>query len=152
MTPPQKKSGQRIAAWMLLVFGAGMLLLMLMGFAGLSVEPEPDNEGAAAAVIFVFGLPGIVCCVGSILWLRSIRTGELKRLHLYQEKAVLAVAAASGCSVTIGEVARETPLSSLEVEETLSRLCGRSIAHPELLEDGTVLYRFAGLLDDATAY
>lgn len=145
IAPPEKRGGQRVAAWMLLVLGIFFILLL---FIGLMAEPEPGEDDPRVAVIFVFGVPGVVSCAGAMLWLRNIKKRERKMLYRYQEKIVLGAAAANGGYITVAEIIHETPLSSAEVEETLSRLCGQSIAQPELLADGGVCYRFAGLLDE----
>jgi hypothetical protein len=126
--------------------GAGCLLLLgttiiVIAATYLSSPADFDIPG------FIFyGLIGAGFGVSGIFWLRYISALEETRRNLFAEKAVLRVAARNGGSVTIAEISLDSPLTAEEAESAVERLCGRGVARAELLDDGTVEYRFSGLL------
>jgi hypothetical protein len=96
---------------------------------------------------FIFyGLVGFGFSVSGIFWLRYITALEQTRRTMFAEKAVLRLAARNDGTATIAHITLHTPLSSDEAEAALERLCTRGVAQPELQEDGSVHYRFRGLL------
>lgn len=97
--------------------------------------------------MFVFGIPVVLCGIGSVLLFRSIGQRERSQNVYMHEKIVLKAAAARDGAITIAQITHDTPLSSSEAEEALERLCKQNIAQPELREDGTVEYRFIGLME-----
>jgi hypothetical protein len=126
--------------------GAGCLVLLgvtIIVIAGASVF-TPGEIGVPGFIIY--GLIGSGFGVSGIIWLRYIATLEEARRILFAEKAVLRVAARNGGIGTVAEITLQSPLTTDEVQAAVERLCGRGVAQPELMEDGTVVYRFGGLL------
>ncbi|HVK38935.1 MAG TPA: hypothetical protein VNA88_10415 [Candidatus Kapabacteria bacterium] len=134
---PQRPIFQRFVAWSLASVGALFALLSLT----VPSDPTAENQGGET-VILVFGL---MMLAGGVLWLSSLRRREQARRAEYDERAVLAVAARHGGRATVAQITLETDLSSERAEQVIDRLCGRNIAQPDILDDGTVVYQF-GLL------
>jgi hypothetical protein len=126
--------------------GAGCLVLLgltiILIAANYILSPSQFN---VPGFIF-YGLIGAGFGVSGIFWLRYITALEVTRRNLFAEKSVLRAAAQKGGMATIAEITLESPLSSEEAEAAVERLCGRGVAQPDLLDDGTVIYRFSGLL------
>lgn len=140
MLPPKRMVFKRGLAWTFLALG--LLSLMLMGFGLIDASEEPG-------IIFaVFGIPGIIMGLAGLAWLRSIARREQDGHLRYEEKAVLEIAAANGGFASIAMITLHTALSAADAEAALSRLCGRGVAQPEIMDDGAVTYRFGGLLPD----
>ncbi len=93
-----------------------------------------------------YGLIGVGFLVSGVFWLRYITALESARRTLFVDKAILGAAARLGGAATIAQITLETPLSVAEATEGVDRLCRRGAARPELLDDGTISYRFAGLV------
>lgn len=131
---PQRPIFQRFVAWSLVSVGALFALLSLT----VPSDPAAENKGGET-VILVFGL---LMLGGGVLWLSSLRRREGVRRDEYEERSVLAVAARHGGRVTVAQITLETDLSSERAERVIDRLCGRNIAQPDVLDDGTVIYQF----------
>lgn len=136
--PPGRMVFKRGVARTLLVGGVISLILMGMGLA--------DASEDLGIIIGVYGVPGIVMSLTGLLWLRRIAQREQEGHLRYEEKAVLEVAAANDGFASIAMVTLRTALSVADAEAALSRLCQRGVAQPEIMDDGTVTYRFGGLL------
>jgi hypothetical protein len=137
--PPQTDVLPRIGAGCLVVLGLGMALL---AFGGIVTQ-----DGALAGEI-VLGAIGLGFGAAGFFWLRFVTDADRRRREEFEEKAVLSVAATHAGFVTISQIALESALSASEAERVINRLCGRGMAQPELLEDGTVRYRFTGLIGE----
>jgi hypothetical protein len=136
--PPRRRTMQRFLAWVLILFGAfiGLLGIVLLFTAPTAETPDPKEGGIAFLIIaLVFIVPGIAW------YLRSVKRDRALRDDM-SEKAVLAVAARNGGRVTVAQVALETRLTMEEAETALNTLCGKNIAQPDILDDGTVVYTF----------
>lgn len=131
--------GRRFFAW-LLAWTTGIFLTFAIFGA---VDTGPD----AKAAMIVFGVPAILGGIGAVMLFRGIWQHEKSQSAYLQEKIVLKAAANRDGAVTIAQIIHVTPLSSSEAEEALERLCRQNLAQPELLEDGTVEYRFIGLIE-----
>ena len=136
--PPRRRGIQRFFAWTFAIVGAFFMLIALV-----PLDPEND-EGRI--VVMIFG--AMLLAVGGG-WVYVTRRGDGEQRSRYDEKAILAVAARHGGRATIAQITLETDLSMQQAEETLNRLCGRNIAQPDLLDDGSVVYLF-GILGGRT--
>lgn len=115
--------------------------MLLGGFIALiSFVPtdDPETEKATPAIrtigLVMFGTGAL------IIWMTRRREAEQR--SAYGEKAVLRVAAMYNGRVTLSQIGVETDLSIDEAERVIEDLCRRNIAQPELLDDGSVEYRF----------
>lgn len=122
--------------------GAGCL--MFIGVAILALSLTASFASAAGSVLYV--LISAAFIGSGLFWYRFIVRSEHKELEL-REKEVLAVARMHNGVVSPAQLALETSLTSSEVAEVLARLSRGGMVRPELLDDGTVVYRFGGLLD-----
>lgn len=137
--PPEKDFLPRLGA------GCLMLLGTLIGIMGVTIFLEP---GRFEFLGFLFyGSIAVGLAGAGIFWYRYVSGQESTRRQLFEEKAILSVAARHGGYTTLAQISLETPFTASEAEATMSRLCGQGFAQPELLEDGTVRYRFGGLLE-----
>jgi hypothetical protein len=134
---PRRPTFQRFFAWILAVVGA---LFVLLSLAVPSDEAETNKEGEVVVLVF-----GSVLLAGGALWLWGLRKRDRVQSSDFAERAILAVAARYGGRATIAQITLETPLSSAQAEEAINRLCGRNIAQPEIMDDGTVVYLFGML-------
>lgn len=125
----------RFFAWVLIVFGAFLLL-------GVFLPSETPETQEATAPMAVFA---VVMLAGGTFWLSRIKTARRRAMELREEKTVIGVAAAHDGHVTIAQIALETDLSMESAEAVLARLCSRSVAQPDLEEDGSVVYHIATL-------
>lgn len=135
--PPRRRTFQRLVAWVLIVIGALFVILMI------AARSKPDNvSGERAATVM-----GLVMLAGGLGWLFASRRGDNAGQLLFEEKAILSVAARYGGRATVAQVALETQLSMDQAESAINRLCGKNIAQPDLMDDGSVVYQFAILTD-----
>ena len=138
--PPEKDFLPRLGAGCLLLLGSLVVVMAVTLF----LEP-----GRFEVLGFLFyGIVGLGFSGAGIFWYRYVSEQELTRRRLFEEKAILNVAARHGGYVTLAQVTLETPFTAMEGEATMARLCRQGFAQPELLEDGTVRYRFGGLLSE----
>lgn len=138
--PPQSDFIPRI--------GAGCLLLL--GLLTVVIAISISASGAAPRLLgsLFYGLLGIGFGAAGVYWYRYVVAVEKKQLLLFEEKALLNVAVRHGGYVTVAQLTLEAHFTAAEAEEAVARLCRQGFAHPELLDDGTVRYRFGGLLQD----
>ena len=140
-TGPRRRTFQRIAAWLLIIFGGLFVLLMLVAPTDPANATTRDNvEGERAATVM-----GLVMLATGGGWLWATRRRDESGQHMYEEKAILAVAAKYGGRATIAQIALETHLSMDQAEVAINRLCGKNIAQPDLMDDGSVVYQFGML-------
>ena len=125
--------------------GAGVLLLIGVLIAGMELIHFIARSGGPFALMFN-GLVGVGFAVCGIFWLRYITALEQTRRRLYVEKEVLSAAARSGGIATLAQIALDSPITIGEAQGAIEELCRHGVAHPELTDDGTVVYRFHGLL------
>jgi hypothetical protein len=119
--------------------------------------------GVVIAVVGIASVKGSIENLGSILycrlfgggfafaggyWYRYVRAQERTRRRLFEEKQVLAVALNHGGYATLAQLVLEAPFTAAEAEAAMQRICRQGLAHPDLLDDGTVRYRFGGLLGE----
>jgi hypothetical protein len=126
--------------------GAGCLVLLGMTIIVIAVNYILSSSQISIPGFIIYGLIGAGFGVSGIFWLRYITALEVTRRNLFAEKSVLRAAAYKGGMASIAEITLESPLSAEEAEAAVERLCSRGVARPELLDDGTVIYRFSGLL------
>jgi hypothetical protein len=136
---PQKDFVPRLGAGCLVLIGVVIILLGISAAAG----PWSGLEG----LLFALALGGGFSTAG-LFWYRYVAAQERVRTNLFEEKTLLAVALNHGGYATVAQMVLETPYTAAEAEEAMARLCRQGLAHPELLEDGTVRYRFGGLLGE----
>lgn len=138
--PPEKDFLPRLGAGCLVLLGA------LIGVMAVTIFLEPGRFeflGFMFYGIIAVGLGG-----AGVFWYRYVSGQEQTRQQLFAEKAILNVAARHGGYITMVQVSLETPFTASDAEAAMSRLCGQGYAQPELMEDGTVRYRFGGLLEN----
>jgi|GEM_PF-2552881 len=126
--------------------GAGCLVLLggLVAVIAVTIFLEP---GRFEFLGFLFyGILGLGFSGAGIFWYRYVTEQEETRRHMFEEKAILNVAARHGGYATLAQISLATPFTASEAEAAMSRLCRQGYAQPELLEDGTIRYRFGGLL------
>ncbi len=122
--------------------GAGCLILIGVFISALSAVTF-FGGGGAWLVYFILG----VGFLGSgVFWYRYVLDTESRLTLQHAEKEILNAARQHGGEVTAAQLVLETSLSSSEVERALAHLTRQGVTRPELLEDGTVSYRFSGLL------
>lgn len=134
---PRRRSFQRFVAWVMASIGA---LFMLLSLAVPSDADPTKKQGEVVILVF-----GAVLLVLGAAWLRSLRRRDGATRLEFEERAILIVAARYGGRATIAQITLETPLSSEQAEEVINRMCGRNIAQPDLMDDGTVVYQFGML-------
>jgi hypothetical protein len=106
---------------------------------GMSLDNKADNPA------FGFILGPLAFAAGYI-WFRSVTGSERRLRHQYQEKQILSVAASHGGIITLAQIKLDTDLDAAEAAEVIDRLCANGLCRADLLDDGTVCYRFGGLL------
>lgn len=136
---PQKDFLPRLGSGCLVLLGA---LVVIIAIGTLASQQEGFDFFA-----FVFcALIGGGFVAAGIFWYRYVAAQELVKRALFEEKAVLNVAARHRGYATLAQIALETPFTTAESEAVMARLCRDGFAQPELMDDGTVRYRFGGLL------
>ena len=123
--------------------GAGCLVAFGVVMLGLAIATL--FEGVSGAFPFVF-LVGIGTLAGGVYWLKNVLGADRKLQEQYEEKAILAVASRNGGEITLGQISLETDLDANETAAAMDRLCSRGIARADIMDDGTISYRFSGLL------
>ncbi len=136
--PPVKDFLPRLGAGCLVLLG-GMVVIMALGLFLGAGRPDPTG-------LLFYGMFGVGFLSAGIFWYRYVSEQERTRRRLFEEKSLLSVAVRHGGYATLAQVTLETPVTALEAEEAMARLCRQGFAQPELMEDGTVRYRFGGLL------
>ena len=116
------------------------VFFIAVGFGILLDPTKPDNP------VFLIVVTGAAALAGGIYWFRGVSGSERRLRYQYQEKQILGVAARHGGSATLAQISLETELDAAEATEVIDRLCASGIARADLLDDGTVTYRFGGLL------
>lgn len=134
---PQKDFIPRIGAGCLVAIGAGIALLGLTAIW----------NGAGVDGVLMRVLLGVAFAAGGVFWYNYVSRQERSRRELIEEKALLRVALNHGGRATIAQVALETPFTAAETEAIMERLCRQGLARPDILDDGTISYRFGGLID-----
>jgi hypothetical protein len=109
-----------------------------------------DQPGGLAGVV-VMSIVGLGLVGAGIFWWRFVRSNETSRRGDFEEKDVLLVAARHGGAVTVAQIVLESNLSADRADAVLARMRQRGLAHAELLDDGTVQYRFGGLIPPPSA-
>jgi hypothetical protein len=148
MTEPESPGGDRLPLQrdFLPRMGAGCLVLV-----GLAICAMALVTGVSAGALDPVGatfylLVGAGFGISGVFWFRYIGTMESARRIHYAEKMVLRSAARHAGTMTLAQLTLATPLTVAEAEAALERLCIRGIATPEIRDDGTIEYRFNGLL------
>lgn len=138
--PPEKDFLPRL--------GAGCLVLVggLVTVVAMTLVLKPENSDLLG--FFFYAILGLGFLAAGIFWYRYVSEQERTRRRLFEEKAILNVAARHGGYATLAQVTLETPFTASEAEGAMSRLCREGFARPEILDDGTIRYRFGGLLPD----
>jgi hypothetical protein len=127
--------------------GAGCLVAVGAMFALLGIPVLMDEQKGALGVFFFCMIGGGAMIAAGIFWYRYVRTRDQQQIDLYEEKTLLGLAARHGGHLTLALVALESSCTAVEAEEALSRMVRHGFAQPELMEDGTVRYRFGGLIE-----
>ncbi len=128
-----------MGAGCLLVLGLMITVGAIAGIARAGGLISPI--GSLFMTVIGLGLVG-----AGIFSIRYVKAFERRGRHLFEEKAVLAVAARHGGVVTLPQITLDSALSVAEAEEVLRRLCREGIARMELdVEDGSIRYHFHGL-------
>ena len=118
-----------------------MAVVSVLGALLVAFNDDPDRGkalGAYIAMTIVFGASAAIW-----RWLKS--RGDRREEIVEHEKIVLKHAARLGGAATLAQIVEGTPLSSEEASATLDHLSGKGLVQFDLLDDGTVLYRFGGL-------
>lgn len=136
--PPEKDFLPRLGAGCLVLVG-GLVIVV-----ALALVPKPGNFDILGFLFY--GILGAGFVAAGIFWYRYVSQQEGTRRRLFEEKAILTVAARHGGYATLAQVALETPFTAAEAEGAMARLCREGFARPEVLDDGTIRYRFGGLL------
>lgn len=111
-------------------------------FAMVTMDVATELPGLVVMALVGIGFGG-----AGLYWWRFVTGSEVGRRREFQEKTVLGVASRHGGCVTLAQIALETELSTEEARVTIERLCGKGLAQPDIREDGSIEYRFGGLLD-----
>lgn len=127
--------------------GAGCLVLVGGLISIIAVTYFFSEHSSGLYGLAFYGLIGLGFGVSGVFWLRYITTLESARRNMFAEKAVLAAAFRHGGTATLAQITLESPLTLNETESAVERLCRRGVARPELMDDGTITYRFSGLID-----
>jgi hypothetical protein len=130
--------------------GAGCLVTigaMLALLGGIPVLMENDKGALGGFFFCMIGGGGMVAA--GIFWYRYVRSRDQQQLDLYEEKMVLGVASRHGGYLTLAVLALESACTAAQAEEALNRMVRHGFAQPELMDDGTVRYRFGGLIEGA---
>jgi hypothetical protein len=138
ITRPQGEFFPRIGAGCLVMLG---LFMFISAVFALAVPPLEEVAGLIVMATLGAGFGG-----AGVYWWRFVTGSEVRRRGEFHDKVVLGIAAAHGGQVTIAQVAVESELTAEEAREALERLCRRGLALPDILEDGSIQYRFGGLL------
>jgi hypothetical protein len=136
---PQKDFVPRMGAGCLVLIGAAIAILGFSSAAG----PYAGVGGIVLGVALGAGFGA-----AGLFWYNYVADQERARRELFEEKAILAVALNHGGCATIAQLVLAAPFTAAEADSAMARLCRQRLAHPELLDDGTVRYRFGGLLED----
>jgi hypothetical protein len=139
-TAPPKRTGRNVGIGCLTVFSIVLALGVVL--AMLSDSPKRN------AALSVYGIPAIVAGAGAYLWWRAGQKRDRSERLVRHEKIVLKHAAVLGGTATLAQIVEATPLSSEEAAAALEYLGGKGLVHYDLLDDGTVLYRFGGLVGE----
>src|ERR1041384_3907048 len=126
-------------------FGAGCLVLLGLVVAAMAVTLFAGADHVTLFGGIFYGTTSAGLLVAGIFWYRYISSQERWRQALFQEKALLSLAAKHGGYLTLAQVTLEAPYTAAESETVMARLVRQGFAQPELLDDGTVRYRFGGL-------
>jgi hypothetical protein len=135
---PRRHTFQRFLAVFLIVFGALFAVLIV------ATPSDPKNPEGERVVLVM----GVMMLVGGAIWRWRIGASDDAQREGFEEKAILGVAARYGGRATLAQIALETQLSMEQAETAINRLCGRNVAQPDLLDDGSVVYLF-GMLGSA---
>ena len=136
---PQKDFLPRMGAGCLVVLGA----IMLMAAVGSLVDKSSD----AVAGFIICLIMSAALIAGAVFWFRYIRAHDQQRIDLYQEKMILGLAAKHGGYLTLAMVVLESSCTATQAEMAMEQMIRQGFAQPELMDDGTVRYRFGGLID-----
>lgn len=128
--------------------GAGCLVAigMFMAVMAVTAMAQPDN---AIAGLLVMLLLGAGFGAAGVYWWRFALRSETRGRSEFEDKSVLRVAARHGGIVTVALITLETELSADEAREAIESLCIRGVAYPDVQDDGSIQYRFPGLLGGA---
>jgi hypothetical protein len=128
----------RVGAIGLMILGAPIAILSILG--ALAEEPRLSIGG-----LLFLGVLGIILFVSGIIWLRSISAGESMTQSRREEELILNLAARHGGALTIAQVVTESGLTANQAEVILERLTSQRLLQPDLLDDGSIVYRVRGL-------
>lgn len=128
----------RMGAGCLALIGMSVVVMAAVLYFG---KGRLDLLGAAFYAMLGAGFLG-----AGVYWYRYVVSQERARRRLFQEKAILAVAARHGGRATLALVTLETNCTAADAESAMARLRREGFAVVELLDDGTVCYRFGGLI------
>lgn len=136
---PERDFLPKVGAGCLVVLGAMMLLVAFSSLAG--------NSPDAMTGFLVSFIMSAALTAAAIFWFRHIRSHDRQRIELYEEKMLLGLAAKHGGYLTLAMVVLESACTADEADAAMTRMVQRGFAQPDLMEDGTVRYRFGGLID-----
>jgi hypothetical protein len=126
--------------------GAGCLILVGVAISAIAIAATISTGQIDFTGAVFYALVGAGFGISGVFWLRYIGTMESARRIHFAEKMVLRAAYRNSGGLTVAMITLGTPLTVAEAEAALERLCIRGIATPEIREDGTIEYRFNGLL------
>jgi hypothetical protein len=127
--------------------GAGCLVLIGIVIALLGISTVRMQGAGIEGIVFGVAL-GVGFLVAGLFWYGYATSQERARRELFEEKILLTRALKHAGTITLAQLALETPFTAAEAEAAMARLCRQGVAHLDLLQDGTVCYHFGGLLDD----
>ncbi len=125
--------------------GAGCLVLIGTLIAAMAIVLYLGNHRLELLGGLFYAAVGLGFLAAGVYWYRYVAMQERSRRDLFEEKAVLGVAARHNGCVTPAQIMLETPLTAAETDAATERLRRQGYARAELSDDGTVHYRFAGL-------
>jgi hypothetical protein len=131
---PPKRTGIRVGIGCLTVFSLFMVVGAVVMLAG---ESKDRNVGLA-----FYGILAILAGGGAYLWFRSLKNRDRKDWLVYHERIVVQQIASAGGNATLAQIVQGTPLSATQAEEVVESLSSKGLIHLDLLDDGTVLYKF----------
>jgi hypothetical protein len=138
---PKKRTGARIGLGCLTFYALMCVVFTVVAIA----DNNTRNRNVALAM---FGVMAVLSCSGAYFWFRSMRNRDRRERSRESEKIVLHQASTCGGVTTLALIVQDTPLSSEEAEVALESLSRKGLVHLDLLEDGTVQYRFGGLVSE----
>jgi Co/Zn/Cd efflux system component len=131
---PAGSSTARLGAILLVVLGLLFLVGAILGML-------PSEPIIAAGGLLFLGVLGLILGGAGIYWLRSLSQRDVADQGAREEEMVARLIARNGGTVTIPQLAEGLNIRTPDAEALAERLMNQRILQPELLDDGTLVYK-----------